>query len=73
MTDPKELSDLDCVEMLVNRTKIWTLKETFAFIGQLYEDGPGNFEEKIEVILGKLWEEIQELDEEMPPGWKLTD
>ena len=76
MSNPKELLGDTCLEVLVSRTRIWELKGQLEFISKVYLDADeifNSFEEKLEFILCMLKKDIEEIDDSLPKGWKLSD
>ena len=58
MTDPKELSSLDCVKILVNQTLLKSLSDQC----HLYEK-----------LLKEARSEMKKLNDEQPPGYKFGE
>ena len=76
MANPKELLGDTCLEVLISRTRIWELKGQLEFISKVYLDADeffNSFEENLEFILCMLKKDIQEIDDSLPKGWKLSD
>ena len=76
MSNPKALIGNDCVEVLMARTHIWTLKEQLEFISQIYLDAEGFFnssQQKLEFIIHMLIKEAGSIDAELTTGWKIGD
>jgi len=58
MTDPKELSSIDCVNILVNQTLLKSLSDQC----KLFES-----------LLKAARDEMKRLNEEQPPGYKFGE
>ena len=58
MTDPKELSSIDCVKILVNQTLLKSLSDQC----HLYEK-----------LLKEARAEMKRLNDEQPPGYKFGE
>tara|TARA_R100001129_G_scaffold149386_1_gene111275 strand:+ start:4740 stop:4967 length:228 start_codon:yes stop_codon:yes gene_type:complete len=57
MTVPQDLTNLDCVEILVNSARITALKQQC---------------NKLKLLIKQTENEIKKLNNELPPGYKLA-